>query len=232
MELVNKIDNKEIYANRSVNDSEGNVIKDTYTKKSDFATWTDEEGHTYVTGLDGKDFNAHWANYAGKDGNGNDLTGKMDSSKLGYDKDGKISSYNGVEFAGGSSTGVNVEIVDSNTSDFQNGILYFVRAAEYVPPTPTQTTYRMTIEESRADRGEFFEFYDDWGNEIKDYQTEVDEFGTLTYILNSMPSDISNCSCQQGYDHYDCYIEGTDGSSNSGVIEYSSDYDEWHLWWY
>lgn len=115
MELVNKIDNKEIYANRAVNDSEGNVIKDTYTKKSDFGFYTDEYG-TRLSTVSGNVIDAHWANYAENDINGNAITatyaqkseipstdGLMQESLLSYNDTGKITAYNGSQFVGGGS---------------------------------------------------------------------------------------------------------------------------------
>lgn len=200
MELVNKIDNKEIYANRAVNDSEGNVIKDTYTKKSDFETWTDEGGHTYVTGLDGKGFNSHWADFAGKDGNGNDLTDKMDSSKLGYDKDGKISSYDGVEFAGQGGTSMSVEFVTEEEATEDN-VLYFILKSE--PEPGLEYGVCVMAHDSNGDlietsnlhayehHGEELRWKNQWYNEWtgETFEIYADDYGELGYIEFNISSD-------------------------------------------
>lgn len=84
-------------ANKAYKDGNGDDIASTYTKKSDFDTWTDE-GRTYVTGLDGNAFNAHWANYATHDENGNVITesyaGKSDFV---FDKDNHLYTVSGKE---------------------------------------------------------------------------------------------------------------------------------------
>ena len=97
-QLIKDINGVELYANRAVNDKDGNQIDNTYVKESEL---TDYAKKSEIPSIDGL----------------------MEESKLGYDDDGKIKSYDGTEFAGegGSGgktyTGVAPVVVDNDADE-------------------------------------------------------------------------------------------------------------------
>lgn len=74
-QMIKDINGVDIYANRAVNDKDGNQIDTTYAKESELSEYAKTEDIPSIDGL-------------------------MAEDKLGYDEEGKIKSYDGTEFAG------------------------------------------------------------------------------------------------------------------------------------
>lgn len=119
MELVNKIDEKELFAARSTADAAGNNIADTYAKKTEIPDISDLVTQQELSSeLNTKQDNLSTEQLYNIDNAVTSLAGVMAENKLTIE-DGKITEYDGTPFAGGGSggktyTGVEPIIVDND----------------------------------------------------------------------------------------------------------------------
>ena len=123
MELVNKIDEKELFAARSTADAAGNNIADTYAKKTEIPDVSDFVTQQELsTELNTKQDNLSTEQLYNIDNAVTSLAGVMAESKLTIE-DGKITEYDGTPFAGGSSGQSYTSPNETITVDNTNGTL-------------------------------------------------------------------------------------------------------------